>query len=398
MIDLSDVTFVKRIVVGSNNPTDLQNNERIEEAMALLNRCLSSHPKGKIVGIEKSFSLLQVGEHQVVLQWSAVEHRGVAVLHQPGRGGAARGADAQREGPVAAALHLPHQTGDGLQHGLRGFVESGLGSFDAFALVVAADGHSLGIFFERVDGVGDAAGVAGERFGSSGDFLAGAGHKAYAPFGAGFLYGPRKVFDAAEPYLPGGGNAVRVTEESVEFLPSPDRHHGGTPNIAGVVGMTSSLRFLKKIGMDAIRRHEVELTRRALEGMQKLGGVTIYGDPSPEARLGVISFNVDGVSELMTAAVLSEEGGVAVRNGRFCAHIYMDRLLRMHHAGRAEDMPTGAARASFGVYNDESDVDRFLEQLKKVRDRAWVGRYQIKGGAMMAEFASRCADHWMESA
>ncbi len=230
------------------------------------------------------------------------------------------------------------------------------------------------------------------------DFLAGAGHKAYAPFGAGFLYGPRKVFDAADPYLPGGGNAVRVTEDNVEYLPSPDRHHGGTPNIAGVVGFSSALQFLKSIGMDAIRKHEVELTRKAVEGMQNLGGITIYGDPSPDARLGVISFNVDGVSELMTAAVLSEEGGVAVRNGRFCAHIYMDRLLRMHHAGRAEDIPTGAARASFGVYNDESDVDRFLEQLKKVRDRAWVGRYQIKGGAMMAEFASRCADHWMESA
>jgi cysteine desulfurase / selenocysteine lyase len=230
------------------------------------------------------------------------------------------------------------------------------------------------------------------------DFLAGAGHKAYAPFGAGFLYGPRALFDEAPPYLPGGGNAVRVTAETVEFLPSPDRHHGGTPNIAGVVGLTCALSFLHSIGMDAVRRHEVELTRKAMNGMQELGGVTIYGNPAPEARLGVISFNIDGVSELMTAAVLSEEGGIAVRNGRFCAHIYMDRLLRIHHADRGGEIPTGAVRASFGVYNDDSDVDRFLEQLKKVRDRAWVGRYHIKGGALMAEFASRCADHWMESA
>lgn len=80
MIDLSDVSFVKRIVVGSNNPADLQSNERIEEAMALLNRCLSSHPKGKIVGIEKSFSLLQIGEHQVVLQWSTYH---VGFLRKP---------------------------------------------------------------------------------------------------------------------------------------------------------------------------------------------------------------------------------------------------------------------------------------------------------------------------
>ncbi len=230
------------------------------------------------------------------------------------------------------------------------------------------------------------------------DFLAGAGHKAYAPFGAGFLYGPRKLFNDVPPYLPGGGNAARVTEDSVEFLPAPDRHHGGTPNIAGVVGLTCALSFLQSIGMDAVREHEVVLTRKAIAGMQAMGGITIYGNPSPEARLGVISFNVEGVSELMTAAILSEEGGLAVRNGRFCAHIYMDRLLRIHHARGAGDMPTGAVRASFGVYNDESDVDRFLEQLKRVRDRAWVGRYRIQGGSMMAEFASRCADQWMEPA
>lgn len=70
MVDLSDVTYVKRIVVGSNNPADLKSDERVEQAMALLNRCLTSHPKGKIVGIEKSFAILQLGEHQVVLQWS----------------------------------------------------------------------------------------------------------------------------------------------------------------------------------------------------------------------------------------------------------------------------------------------------------------------------------------
>ncbi len=69
MIDLSDVAFVKRIVVGSNNPTDLQSEERIASATALLNRCLTEAPKGKIIGIEKSFNILQVGEHNVVLQW-----------------------------------------------------------------------------------------------------------------------------------------------------------------------------------------------------------------------------------------------------------------------------------------------------------------------------------------
>jgi hypothetical protein len=70
MIDLSDVTFVKRVVVGTNNPADPQSEAQVEEAMALLNRCLSEQPKGKIVGIEKSFSILQIAEHNVVLQWT----------------------------------------------------------------------------------------------------------------------------------------------------------------------------------------------------------------------------------------------------------------------------------------------------------------------------------------
>ena len=69
MIDVSDVTYVKRIVVGSNNPADLQSEDRITTAMALVNRCLSDAPQGRIIGIEKSFSILQVGEHNVVLQW-----------------------------------------------------------------------------------------------------------------------------------------------------------------------------------------------------------------------------------------------------------------------------------------------------------------------------------------
>jgi len=228
------------------------------------------------------------------------------------------------------------------------------------------------------------------------DFLAGAGHKAYAPFGAGFLYGPRALMSEAPPYLPGGGTASKVTASSAEYLGAPDRHHGGTPNIAGVVGMSRALLFLQAIGMDAVREHEIELTRRAVEGMEAMGGVTIYGDSSPLKRLGVLSFNVEGASDLMTAAILSEEGALAVRNGRFCAHMYMDKLLSMHHAGAAE-VPGGAVRASFGLYNTMADVERLLEYVKRVRDKRWVGHYRVKGDAMTAEFAGRCADRWMEA-
>jgi cysteine desulfurase / selenocysteine lyase len=230
------------------------------------------------------------------------------------------------------------------------------------------------------------------------DFVAAAGHKAYAPFGAGFLYAPRALLDEVPPYIPGGGTAKAVGLRDVEFLPSPDRHHGGTPNIAGVVAMSRALLFLQSIGMEEIRAHEVKLTRKILEGLANIGGITVYGPQAAEQRLGVVSFNVEGVSEALAAAVLSEEGGVAVRSGRFCAHIYMDRLLAMEAAKHPDaQRPTGAVRASVGLYNDEHDVDRLLEYVAKVRARAWIGRYRMQGENMSAEFAGRCADRWMEA-
>ena len=235
------------------------------------------------------------------------------------------------------------------------------------------------------------------------DFLAGAGHKAYAPFGAGFLYGPRSVMDQAAPYLPGGGTAFNVTPSGAEFMKAPDRHQGGTPNIAGVVAMSRSLLFLDAIGMEEIRRHEVELTRAALTGLAEIGGVTLYGPTDPEARLGVVTFNVQGVSELMTAAVLSEEGALAVRNGRFCSHIYVDRLLKAYHPPQSNQSleagvaPTGMVRASVGLYNDMSDVTRLLEFVRRVKDRKWQGRYRTSGDTFSAAFAGRCADKWMEA-
>lgn len=232
------------------------------------------------------------------------------------------------------------------------------------------------------------------------DFVAAAGHKAYAPFGAGFLYGPRAVLDQAPPYLPGGGTAQQVTAREAEYLPAPDRHHGGTPNIAGIVAMSRSLMFLQSIGIDEIRDHEVKLTRRVMDGLNAIGGITMYGPPKAENRLGVVAFNIAGVSELLAAAVLSEEGGIAVRSGRFCAHIYMDRLLALDAAKKTErdgTPPSGAVRASIGLYNDETDVDRLLEYVAKVRARKWVGRYRMKGDTMSAELAGRCADRWMEA-
>ncbi|MFZ5479938.1 MAG: aminotransferase class V-fold PLP-dependent enzyme [Myxococcota bacterium] len=229
------------------------------------------------------------------------------------------------------------------------------------------------------------------------DFFAAAGHKAYAPFGGGFLFGPRSVMDEAPAYIPGGGTAANVTATGVEYLRAPDRHQGGTPNIPGVIAMASALRFLGSVGMKRVRDHELALLRRAWDGMQALGGVTLYGPPAIEERVGIVPFNVAGVSDMLGAAVFGEEGAIAVRNGRFCAHVHADKLLRSQGGWTAEgEQVPGAIRASLGLYNTEAEVDWLVEMTKRIRDRKWIGRYRVKKGAMSADWGGRCADRWME--
>ncbi|EDM77828.1 Cysteine desulfurase [Plesiocystis pacifica SIR-1] len=232
------------------------------------------------------------------------------------------------------------------------------------------------------------------------DFIAAAGHKAYSPFGSSFLYGPRWLMDQAPPYLPGGGTASRVSKRSAEFVPSPDRHQGGTPNIGGVIALAEAIKFLDKIGMQRVREHEMELTRRAMAGMKAIEGVTVYGPEDPDARLGVLTFNVAGVSDLLAAAVLSEERGIACRNGRFCAHVYVDHLLAHQGGYTAErDATPGAVRASFGIYNTVEDVDRLIEGVEMLTQKGWKGRYKVFGPGstevVQTEAAARCNDHWM---
>ena len=230
------------------------------------------------------------------------------------------------------------------------------------------------------------------------DFLTAAGHKMYAPFGIGFLYGPRALLDDAPPYLPGGGTATTVGPDSAEWLPSPDRHHGGTPNVAGVIGLARVIEFLAAVGMDRVREHELKLLRHAWAGLEAIDGITMYGPDVPEERVGILPFNVAGVSDLLCSAVLGAETGIAVRNGRFCAHVHADRLLEgQGGATQVSDVRVGAVRASFGIYNNEQEVDRLVQAVRMIREHKWVGHYEVKGGDVTSASAGRCADAWMET-
>ncbi len=221
------------------------------------------------------------------------------------------------------------------------------------------------------------------------DFLVAAGHKAYAPFGAGFLVGPRSILDASEPVIPGGGVASSVDEHEASWLPSPDRHQYGTPNVGGVVGMAEMLKFLDKIGMDRVRAHEMHLFRRLVDGLRAIGGIDLYGPQILDERVGIVPFNVDGLWDMLTAATLGEECGVAVRNGRFCSHVHSRRII----SGAESE---GAVRASIGLYNDEADIDRLLAATEAIRAGRFHGQYSEQGEAESGEWGGRCADRWME--
>jgi cysteine desulfurase / selenocysteine lyase len=217
------------------------------------------------------------------------------------------------------------------------------------------------------------------------DFVAAAGHKAYAPFGAAFLCAPRELLDQAPPYQPGGGTVACVTPDRVWWLPSPDRHHGGTPNIPGVIAMASALEFLTEVGKPEIRAHELELLTYGMKRLSAIDGLVLYGPPRAEERLGVLSFNLTGIPHGVVSAVLNAEAGIATRNGRFCAHPYVHRLLGIDDgeaeslverqlAGERVELP-GAVRASFGIYNTLEEVDRLAETLIHVRDGRFSGSY-----------------------
>ncbi len=218
------------------------------------------------------------------------------------------------------------------------------------------------------------------------DFLAAAGHKSYAPFGSAFLYGDEDLFNQAPPVMPGGGTVDWVTDMGAWFNKSPDRHMGGTPNITGVVAFAAATRWLADLGMENVRQHELELIEKGHQIFDALGkhhGVELLGTPHPDEKAGVFSFVVPRVHHDVVSQVLSNEFGIATRNGCFCAHPLLHRLLRLKDTSkwtdalsRGESIPLpGATRATVGIYNEAHELDLLAEAIDTVAKREWVGRY-----------------------
>lgn len=220
------------------------------------------------------------------------------------------------------------------------------------------------------------------------DFVALSGHKLYAPFGTGALIGRRDIFERGDPDVRGGGTVEIVTLDEVFWAEPPDRDEAGSPNVAGAVAMGLAMRQLQEIGMEAVAAHEAELTARALERLSAIDQVRIFGDRSLDSvaqRLGVIPFQIDGMSHFQAAAILGHEFGIGVRSGCFCAHPYVLHLLGLSQdeaknvrdqmlSGDKSQMP-GLIRASFGLYNTLQEVDRFADAVQAIASGKFEGVY-----------------------
>jgi len=187
------------------------------------------------------------------------------------------------------------------------------------------------------------------------DFLAFSGHKMLGPTGSGGLYIRSELLYEVEPLCIGGGTIADVSLESYELARSPMRFEAGTPAIAQVIGLGEAVRYLERVGMGEVERHERRLTERLVEGLAEMEGVEIYGPRDPKDRLGIVSFNVKGMNPHDVALTLDVSAKIAVRSGHHCALPLMKELL---------GIPRGSVRASTYLYNTVEEVERFLGEME----------------------------------
>jgi cysteine desulfurase/selenocysteine lyase len=187
------------------------------------------------------------------------------------------------------------------------------------------------------------------------DFVAFSSHKMCGPTGAGVLWGRRELLEAMSPFNYGGSMIRSVKVEDTQWNELPYKFEAGTPAIAEVYGLGVAIDYLQAIGLEAIEEHEHELAVYALDRLSELPFVTVYGPP-PDRRVGLVSFNVDGVHPHDVAQVLDWEG-IAIRAGHHCCQPLMSRL------GVA-----ATNRASFYLYTLPDEIDRLVAGLRKTKE------------------------------
>jgi cysteine desulfurase / selenocysteine lyase len=184
------------------------------------------------------------------------------------------------------------------------------------------------------------------------DFYVFSGHKLYGPTGVGVLWATAETLESMPPWQGGGAMIDRVTFEKTSYAPPPSRFEAGTPMIIEVLGLHAAIDFIDAIGPEDIFAHESALAAQTRDALRSINSITLFG---PEKSAGIVSFSMAGVHPHDIGTILDEEG-VAIRAGHHCAQPLMDHL----------GVPA-TARASFGIYNNESDVAALVRGLERVK-------------------------------
>jgi len=185
------------------------------------------------------------------------------------------------------------------------------------------------------------------------DFYAISGHKMYGPTGIGILYAKKKWLDELPPYQGGGGMIKEVKKKDISYGELPNKYEAGTMATAQVIAFNESIKFLEKIGIENIEKHEKELMNYATEKLSKNNSINIVGNPKKKG--GVISFTIEGIHPHDIATILDEDG-VAIRAGHHCCQIFHEKI----------GLPA-TARVSFGVYNTKADIDQLSKSIEKCK-------------------------------
>jgi cysteine desulfurase / selenocysteine lyase len=188
------------------------------------------------------------------------------------------------------------------------------------------------------------------------DFFAFSGHKMCAPTGIGALYGKKSLLEKMEPIEYGGEMIDFVELYDSTWKELPWKFEGGTPIIAGAIGLGAAIDFLEQVGLEHIAEHEHKLAAYAMEKMSTIEGISIFGPQDSAKRAGLVTFNISDVHPHDVATVLDAEG-IAVRAGHHCAQPLM-RWLKQ----------SATARASFYLYNTEEEIDKLVAGLIKTKE------------------------------
>lgn len=188
------------------------------------------------------------------------------------------------------------------------------------------------------------------------DFLAFSGHKMLAPNGIGVLYGRKEILQEMDPFHGGGDMIKEVFLDHATWNDVPYKFEAGTVNTGGAIGLAEAIRYIEKIGIENIEKHERAVTQYCLETLSKIEGLLIYGPQEAKGRVGVVSFNIKGAHPHDVATIL-DRNGIAIRSGHHCAQPLMN-----HYSVPA------MCRASFYLYNTLEDVDRLYQGIKKVKE------------------------------